>query len=546
MNRLFEMSVKADKCKAIKCKESDEFRKRYEDIKKKLISIKDEELCLEGSLNYEYDDWYNSAADEFIYEDPQGVTNIIVDACNFLHECVDSGEYRSGYEIAQILVDLHIMVGGEYQEYTDEPLTIDELEYHDLCELDYKKLVIEAIYVAYCANELSARADAVYKMIENSRRKDITMEMVMQCGEELPELDDFLKVWIEYLGNMHSANAGRLIKEALELTNDQEQLLENARKYYIQHPGLYEQYIVSNMQKEDVRLLKIGKEALDAIDSKYIVRSRIALLISNVALAQGMQCEAEKCWLEAFRSDTTVVNYMRLFIECADFAKVENEVKNICNKMELRVKKNRYTCVPDGELKENQIDETMVYMLMFFGGEFQYLKEHVMNVDGSVGWSFTFMKCGLAAFLLLLLDDDSLQQGCKEMNQKIVSEIGFDKEEYQKGTRNKIDDDSQEWFWKCFCSWKNTISISKEDKKMYLQWIEELVERRVKGIMDGNHRSYYDECAGYIAALGEVKESEGEMGGKQKLLLQYRAMYSRRSAFHRELRAYGMKDTRKK
>ena len=30
--------------------------------------------------------------------------------------------------------------------------------------------------------------------------------------------------------------------------------------------------------------------------------------------------------------------------------------------------------------------------------------------------------------------------------------------------------------------------------------------------MDANRRNYYGECAAYIAALGEVRESMGEMG----------------------------------
>ena len=85
------------------------------------------------------------------------------------------------------------------------------------------------------------------------------------------------------------------------------------------------------------------------------------------------------------------------------------------------------------------------------------------------------------------------------------------------------------------------ISITEEEKLEYLKWAGRLVARRVEGIMDGNHRNYYGECAAYVAALGEVKESRGEVNGKQKALLEYKGLYSRRSAFHRELRAMGMK-----
>jgi len=63
--------------------------------------------------------------------------------------------------------------------------------------------------------------------------------------------------------------------------------------------------------------------------------------------------------------------------------------------------------------------------------------------------------------------------------------------------------------------------------------------------MGANRRNYYGECAAFIAALGEVKESRGELNGKEKLMEAYKDAYSRRRAFHEELRRFGMIDTRK-
>ena len=42
-----------------------------------------------------------------------------------------------------------------------------------------------------------------------------------------------------------------------------------------------------------------------------------------------------------------------------------------------------------------------------------------------------------------------------------------------------------------------------------LRRLEQMVELRVKSIMDASKRNYYGECAAFIAALGEVKESQG-------------------------------------
>lgn len=242
--------------------------------------------------------------------------------------------------------------------------------------------------MAYQIHPFKERPEALYAIIETAKRRDITLEMVMKAGEELGEMEEFLRLWVAYLGPRTSASAQRLLKEAVELLNDPAQLLENARTFHEQHPALYEQYLSENPGKlEAAELFAIGQEALEVIGTNYVIRSRIALQLSQMALQMGNGAE-EQCWLEAFRSDTRVVNY--------------------------------------------------------------------------------------------------------------------------------------------------------------LAWIEMLIERRVRGIMEANRRKHYGECAGFIAALGEVRESRGELCGKQNVMMEYKAMYSRRSAFHGELAAYGMKDSRKR
>lgn len=71
-----------------------------------------------------------------------------------------------------------------------------------------------------------------------------------------------------------------------------------------------------------------------------------------------------------------------------------------------------------------------------------------------------------------------------------------------------------------------------------------LLKKRTEGIMRENRRNYYRECAAYIAALGEVEESLGKSGAKQRLMTSYKDQYFRRSAFREELRTYGWIDSK--
>lgn len=538
-----------------------DFEQKRSFLRTRLERMESGELCLEGSLNPEYDDWYSSAEEEFLYSDPEGILDIIEEACRFVHQCVDCEEYQAACELTGILIGLDIMVGGEYQEYTDEPININDLKSYHLGNVDYRTLVIDAARAAYCASALSERADELYITLMNSGRRDITLEMILQGGRELPDIDAFLPLWIEHLGRMTGSSAGKLLQEALELADDGEQLLANARKYCGEHPELYEQYLTANQGKTDAdSLLAVGTEALEAIEKKYLVRSRIALLTSRTALEQDRPELAETCWLEAFRSDTRVVNYLRLLMECRDFSNVREAAAQIYRETCSQLRKDSYFLPVAGGGRENQVNPTQAYLLAFLGGEFDYVREGAMNATNSLGWSASFMKCGLAAFLLLLTEDGSLPQdaaqqggelktmkpGAREMLRRIVAAVGFDKSEYEKGTLRLIEESNEGWFLTCWNHWKRTVPLSREQREALLGWAEGLVTKRVQGIMEGNHRNYYGECAAYIAALGEAREAGGEPNGKQATMAKYMEAYNRRSAFRQEMRGYGMQDTRKK
>ena len=73
-----------------------------------------------------------------------------------------------------------------------------------------------------------------------------------------------------------------------------------------------------------------------------------------------------------------------------------------------------------------------------------------------------------------------------------------------------------------------------------MKMIERYISKRTEAIMDTNRRNYYGECAAFIAAYGEVCESRGSYGAKTSIMEQYKTKYSRRRAFHQELREYGM------
>ncbi|MCC8152428.1 MAG: hypothetical protein LIO96_13560 [Lachnospiraceae bacterium] len=518
------------------------FTVRYERIKENLTKIEDGELGLEGSLNEEYDDWYNSDADEFLYEDPSGIGQMICEACEFLSECVEHGEYELGNDIAEILLGLEIQVGGEYQDYAGDPLEINELPGHRVADFNYDEMVICALRLAYGSFPLEDRADVLYHMISSSKAGKVTLETVMQKGEELPEFDAFLRLWVSYLGNITGRRAQVLLEEALGLTNDAEFLLENARIYVDRHPGLYEKYLKSRkLSDSDGQIRVIGMEALQAIDPKYLARSRVAVMMLPAVGRLEDWNLWDVCLLEAFRSDSTVRNYMNLKRYCHDFSSCRHDLTRICADIYHHIDPySYYRASGNGELEENHADVLTAYMLAFLEGDFVFVLEQGMGKREALGWSGTFMKCGLAAFLLLLLESDTLPVGCRAMCQIVDGSVGFSASRSLTDVMQTVGNVDKDDFWTNFLFWKKSLTLAPEQRETFLRRMEQLIAVRVQGIMDANRRNYYDECAAYVAAMGEVRESGGERNGKQRFMQKCCAQYSRRSAFRRELKNYGM------
>ena len=146
-------------------------------------------------------------------------------------------------------------------------------------------------------------------------------------------------------------------------------------------------------------------------------------------------------------------------------------------------------------------------------------------------------------FLLALHEGNWKGKGIRTMADLVKKTFGFSIEEYQYGLEESAVSDlesvGQEPFYDVIARWRQLTPMGEEMREKAIKKIEKLLEKRTAGIMEANRRNYYGECAAYIAALGEVKESIGEVGAKQSLMTTYKEKYSRRNAFRREMKNFG-------
>ena len=519
---------------------------RFNKISDQLQQIYDGELSLTAELNEEYDDWYDNYDEEFIYRDPSGIGAILDGACEFAVDCLDYEQYEYAADIITAIICLELPVAGEWSDYC-ESLDASELKQYGIITFDYRHLVSIGMYAVYCSSDLDNRAEELFTFMDSTTVEDLGLEEILQGRHEPEDFTEFLPLWIEYLGTRGGWRTRGLLKEALNLNNDTEAQLNYARRFCSSHPSIYKDYFDENghfLDPGDLQLL--GTEALQAIAPQYEIRSSIAGKVGWLARNCGCTEFADDCLLEAFRSRTSVLNYLRLYAECADFSMYAAETHKIIHAAYSAVdSKNNCPSVSE-ELTENRPTRNTLYLLLFLSREFKLVKEEGMNVNYALGWTSTFMKCGIAAFLLLLFKGDHPDKGCRRMCSEISSSSGLEYNNSKLYIPEGFNLPGQEWFWNCFCKWKSEQSLSFREQEDYFQWLEGLIDRRVTVIMDGNKRSYYDECAAFLAAYGEAAESVGRIPSRQAILLRYKERYSRRRAFHESLRAYGMKDSKRK
>ena len=194
----------------------------------------------------------------------------------------------------------------------------------------------------------------------------------------------------------------------------------------------------------------------------------------------------------------------------------------------------------------NTPDSNTVLLLRFLDGQFADVLDEGLNKSEALGWTGTFMKQGIALYLLYLYEGQWNGKGITAMAETAKSAMKFSIEAYRKGSCGLEETGEKELFCQLFLKWKSMVQMKPDVKNCAVKRITALMEKRTAGIMDANRRNYYGECAAYIAALGEVQESMGETGAKQRLMTSYKNAYPRRSAFREEMRRYGWIDTKRK
>ena len=497
---------------------------QVDSLLKALEEIQTGDRELESEYNEEWDDWQDEAEDAYRFSDPDNLLDDIAAAVKALHQCLDQEEYAKGAELAKALSELTVHIIGDCDE---DEMGIRVLAAYDLLDVDLEKTIKEAVYLTCTGTQEAGRAEAMLEILDQFGDYSISLEDILQAGSDEIALDSLLPSWIEALAKRPARKTDWLLAEAQNMLQDKKAVLDNASRYAESHPILYHNILRTGIDDASPEeMLQIGLRAMKEVPASHSIRSGISLLTAKYALAAQNRQTAETCWMEAFRTSPTVENFLRLRLETRQWENIADDAREI------------YTAYYESK---SSWDQMPLAALMFFDEQFEKMTTRFMKAGKGIGWSSTFMKEGIALMLLLLDSGAENRPGMSAMRDKAIYACSFKSDSYCEGTDLEPGTPTAVLFRDCFQRWKNDVELPESVCESWLKKIDKWVALRVAAIMDANRRNYYGECAAFVAAYGEVLESRGKPGEKDRIMQQYKMEYSRRRAFHDELRKFGMR-----
>lgn len=488
----------------------------------------------------EYEDYSDSYWDrDWItdYYDNQGIGDKIEFMIRFAQDCVDDQKYQEANDIYEWLWEMSVSTDPEYE---CDPVDLESLSENKIIHADLEQLALLTLYADYQIQEPENRAEDIYLyFFHYTFRKLHIQDMFCAGREELDGTEQFWEDWITLLQTKSGEEESRLLQEAVLYQEGIDGLVKMADKNCDVHPSLYlsamQEY---NKKHEYLQIEKTGERALEKIDSKLIIRSRIALMAAYAASCLGhAEKQMQFCW-ECFRSDSTDRNFLRLFGTkkmAEEYGMRGREV--LCS----RERGNPVACVRNAELEKNIIGDYGYYMLSFYMGDFQKVKAVSKNPQGSLGWSGSFIRYGIRLILLYLYEKPLPSKAAAGIagyvgfpdGNDLSLQMDFEREIVEESRRLKTST-----FWNYFQRWKKYFQLSEEEKNKYFTWAEEIAYSRADAIVSGQHRRHYGEVAELLTLVAEIKEGMGEPGAKQMIFQEYKKKFPRHSSFQAEMRSY--------
>lgn len=260
---------------------------KFVDEKMKLLrnwmnQIDEGDLYLNVDEYEDYSDSYWGSDLSTDYYDDQGIGDKIEFIIKFAQDCVDDRKYREANEIYKWLWEMCVSTDLEYEEYS---VNLELLSENAIIHTDLEQLALRTLYTDYQIQEPENRAEDMYLYFSIYTFRKLHIQDMFCIGrEELDGTEQFLEDWIALLQTKSGDAESRLLQEAVLYQQGVAGLVKMADKNCDVHPSLYLSAMLKYNKKHDyLQIEKIEERALEKLDSKLKIRSRIALMAAYAA-----------------------------------------------------------------------------------------------------------------------------------------------------------------------------------------------------------------------------------------------------------------------
>lgn len=490
------------------------------------ILIKDIEAFAKRVENGEYCDGWGW--DDAIYEERDwGDESWAEEMDQFLlqgRNLVLQGKYKLAEDVYVKLFKI-LEMGQEPGHLPGDP------DYASMLEVDLDEQLATFLRAVYMNTSSNERSNLLYKAMNEYgyiAHKIKLINIINALNTPLPDFEEFLDQWIDFLKNKSGRYISELLREAIFLKGGIPAIADFARQYSDTYPKAYIDWIKAIETKSDVAsVLDIAREGLSRIPSNYIVRAEVAETISKI----GEKMDDKELKLEGYRecfySNPSMRYLLNLYIaaiECGCFEKIKYEVEERI--LEVLVQRDIFTnSYYDSEKRRSFASKRILFNALLLGGEYEKLFKKCKN-KSSLGWSSgENPKPLFVTFIMILLS-----------NRGVHSKVLY--EQWNCIIRNtsfNIDDDYIKKYQRIIESIKDSIGLSEKQEEFYLKWCIKEIGLRTDAIVSNKHRKSYHKAAGLLVAIAETLANREQKQEGMNLIERYKRKYPRHIAFKREI-----------
>lgn len=493
----------------------------------------------ERTENYEYTNgwgWDDEYGEERAWGDDSWVAEIdsLFERINDFYE---AGDYALAVKAYEKLFEIYLG-GNEEGRFSGH-------DQDEMLETDLEEAGLKYLRCIYMSEKPLSRPEALLRGISGLSylcRNTTIHGMIHVSMEDLPELDQFGKEWIEYLKKQKENRiVTDLLKEAVRLFGGIKGLEALALERGHQFPGVFVEWLEALKKdgnyQEMVRVAKLG---LETLSDRLTIRGQIADYLHQAASRLGQQDLVEKSLKEALYASPSLSRLLNLLDHAKTtqqkvnyligaLARFEKIRKRTENKDLLETNFNRS---PD--LYENDIPENLEIHCYLLKGDYAKAAG-LMSSSKPLGWSTgDSPNAILVSFFLYARWDQerkltpNIADLWKDATD-IPIEFGiFSQEDSDPGDLGKRLRDHLEKALKEF-------PIPEKEQDEYFLAAEKAALKRVDAIVGEKHRRSYWKAAQLLLAFAETYWSNGEADKGQKLINRFKEKYNRHHAFKTEL-----------